>query len=76
MSAPGVAGQFVEVGNDPGAKRIQMNGAQKLQPIIFIVADDRRAAILKEVPGSIAAQGEGDGIAGQQPRQGLFGGQR
>jgi len=74
VAAVGVFGKCTEIGDYPGAERIQVNIADELQKVRLLLDDDRLVPVLEKVPCAFVAAVEGSGVTSEQaphaPRQG------
>jgi hypothetical protein len=67
MPTPRVAVQGVEVGDETGAQRIEVDVAHQLEQVRVFFDERRIEAILEEVPDAVVAAVEGRGVAAEEP---------
>ena len=64
MSAPGVFVEFVEVLNQFGPERVEVNIANQFEEVWVLFADDGLVSVLEEMACPFVAFIKGDGVSG------------
>jgi len=64
VTGPGVCVEFVEVLNQFGLERVEVNIADQFEEIRVFFADDGFVSVLEEVACPLMSFVEGDGISG------------